>query len=83
MIQSAAKKFLDREKAFRRDLREFGNHFASKVFVHWIDLLLLFEEALLIVVVLRLAWPQVRPQMFSVGQQPVRDKDQHQGRRAA
>jgi len=51
--------------------------------VHWIDLLLLFEEGMLIVVVLRLAWPQTRAQIFSLEQHSVRDKDQQQGHRAA
>lgn len=42
--------------------------------MHWIDLLLLCEEAMLLVVVLRLAWPRRGAHTFSVEQQSNRDE---------
>jgi hypothetical protein len=42
--------------------------------VHWIDLLLLCEEAMLIVVVLRLAWRRRGARTFSIEQQSNRDE---------
>ena len=53
------------------------------MFVHLIDLLLLFEEGMLILVLLRLAWPSRGARLFSVEQQSGRDKDVDQGDRAA
>ena len=73
MIQSAAEKFVKRQEAFGRILRKLRT-ITHPNSVHWIDLLLLFEEAMLMLVVLQLAWPRRRAQIFSVEQQSRRDK---------
>jgi len=51
--------------------------------VHWIDLLLLFEGAMLIVVLLRLAWPRRRAYTLFVGKQSSANNDVDQIDRAA